>query len=135
MKPHMSTLALRNFLYVGCEAGHDMQSIGGCNAGCDPDCSCSVPVHTCTRCGDCDYGKNEEADRIRARCAEDWCKCGRGATNAEHPCCDYSGRCEAAADAEGITNCIHCGKELHERDGQWWTHDADQYSDPKPQRG
>lgn len=58
----------RDFLYVGCENGHDMQSIGGCNAGCDPFCICSVPVNRCTRCGDCDYGENEEADRTRAEC-------------------------------------------------------------------
>lgn len=52
--------------------GHTWKHVGGCNAGCelDKDCSCSVPVHECTKCGDCDYGENEEADRIRAKCAE-----------------------------------------------------------------
>ena len=52
----------RDWLFIGCERGHDMQSIGGCNAGCDEYCACSVPVHTCTRCGDSDYGENAEAD-------------------------------------------------------------------------
>jgi hypothetical protein len=52
------------------ELGHDMQSIGGCNAGCDETCGCSVPVNRCTRCGDCDYGDNEDATRIRRDCAE-----------------------------------------------------------------
>jgi len=45
----------RDFLYVGCEGGHDMRHIGGRNAGCAPDCGCSIPVHTCSRCGDCDH--------------------------------------------------------------------------------
>ncbi len=50
--------------------GHDWKHIGGCNAGCqlDKDCCCSVPVHQCTKCGDCDYGDNPEADEKRAHC-------------------------------------------------------------------
>lgn len=53
-----------------CKAvGHDWQSTGGCNAGCGPDCFCSVPVNVCAKCGDCDYGENEDADKERARCA------------------------------------------------------------------
>jgi hypothetical protein len=49
---------------------HDWQHIGGRNAGCDlgSDCSCSVPVHKCSRCGDCDYGDNPEADDVRDEC-------------------------------------------------------------------
>ena len=50
------------------EAGHRWVSLGGCNAGCDRDCCCSVPVHECAVCKDCDYGDNREADEIRARC-------------------------------------------------------------------
>jgi hypothetical protein len=53
------------------ELGCDMKSFGGCCASCDDrqdTCICSVPVHKCTRCGDCDYGENEEAERIRADC-------------------------------------------------------------------
>jgi len=62
---------MRDWLFVACEAGHDWQSIGGCNAGCDQGawCCCSIPVNQCSRCGDCDYGENEEADRVRAECA------------------------------------------------------------------
>lgn len=59
------------------ELGCDMQSVGGCNCGCvyivdGESCEgqCSVPVLSCTRCGDCDYGDNEEASTNRARCAE-----------------------------------------------------------------
>lgn len=50
--------------------GCDWKHIGGCNAGCDldKDCGCSVPVYQCTKCGDCDYGDNEEADAKRASC-------------------------------------------------------------------
>lgn len=123
----------RDWLLVGCQDGHDMKHIGGRNAACSPDCGCSVPVHQCTRCGDCDYGENEEAKQVIAKCAEDWCTCGRPGTDHETPCCDHSGQCEAAPDARSITNCIHCGKELHERDGKWWTHDAESYPDPRPQ--
>lgn len=47
--------------------------------------------------------------------------------------CDLVGRCEAAEGERSITNCIHCGKELHEKDEQWWTWDADQFTNPKPQ--
>lgn len=50
--------------------GHDWKHIGGCNAGCCDHCGCSVPVHECTKCKDCDYGDNEEANEVRKRCAE-----------------------------------------------------------------
>lgn len=53
-----------------CSEAHDWKSRGGCNAGCHKDCQCSVPVHECTRCGDCDYGQNEEADEVRRECRE-----------------------------------------------------------------
>lgn len=62
----------RDFLFIGCEAGHDWQSVGGCNAGCHAECGCSVPVYTCSRCGDCDYGDNDEARVVRKRCADLW---------------------------------------------------------------
>lgn len=51
----------------------------------------------------------------------------------EDPVCGVVGRCEAPKDARGITNCIHCGKELHEKAGEWWTYDADNYPDPQSQ--
>jgi hypothetical protein len=62
----------RDWLFVGCELGHDLHSIGGCNAGCHEECSCSVPVNVCRRCGDCDYGKNDEAEQVRVNCAAIW---------------------------------------------------------------
>ncbi len=52
--------------------GHKWESIGGRNACCNDDpnnCGCSVPVNECSSCGDCDYGDNEDADRVRAECA------------------------------------------------------------------
>lgn len=65
--------ASRDWLHVGCENGHDWEMLGGCNAGCHPVwCACSVPVSTCRRCGDCDYGDNEEAKQVRANCAAKW---------------------------------------------------------------
>ena len=66
-KARMTT---RDWLFTGCEAGHDMRHVGGANAGCGDGCCCSVPVHACTRCGDSDYGENDEAERIRRECAE-----------------------------------------------------------------
>jgi hypothetical protein len=60
----------RDIMYLGCENGHDWKSVGGANAGCGKNCSCSVPVHECTRCGDSDYGQNDEAETIRDECLE-----------------------------------------------------------------
>jgi len=63
------------------ELGCDMQSSGGANCGCEFEeqldgvkiiaagC-CSVPVNVCTRCGDCDYGKNADATEIRRACRD-----------------------------------------------------------------
>jgi hypothetical protein len=48
--------------------GHRWTSLGGANCGCVYG-ECSVPVNEC-ECGDCDYGENEDADRIRAECRE-----------------------------------------------------------------
>lgn len=50
------------------EVGHRWKCLGGANCGC-PDGSCSVPVHECEACKDCDYGDNPEAAEVRARCA------------------------------------------------------------------
>ena len=52
------------------EVGHDWKHVGGCSAACCEHCGCSVPVYTCTKCGDCDYGDNDEADRVRGCCNE-----------------------------------------------------------------
>lgn len=60
----------RDILWLGCYSGnHEWQFVGGCNAGCSDWCGCSVPVHECAKCGDCDYGVNAEADHVRQRCA------------------------------------------------------------------
>jgi hypothetical protein len=61
----------RDWLFVGCERGHDWVQIGGCNCGCYDEASCSVPVHECRRCGDCDYGENPETDKIRHACDDE----------------------------------------------------------------
>jgi hypothetical protein len=52
------------------ELGHDWRSLGGCTCGCREDAFCSVPVNTCARCKDCDYGDNEDAHEVRRRCRE-----------------------------------------------------------------
>lgn len=51
--------------------GCDMQHSGGMNAACGEHCGCSVPVYTCTRCGDSDYGDNPEANAKRLECNEE----------------------------------------------------------------
>lgn len=43
----------------------------------------------------------------------------------EYPTCDDTGICVAPARATGVTNCIHCGKELIQCNGQWYTWDTD----------
>lgn len=62
----------RDWLFLNCAVGHDWQSLGGCNAGCHEQCSCSVPANVCRRCDDCDYGQNLDAENIRAECAAVW---------------------------------------------------------------
>lgn len=55
------------------EVGHRWVSMGGCNAGCDVGaelCNCSVPVNVCAACKDCDYGDNDEAQKIREVCRD-----------------------------------------------------------------
>ena len=52
------------------EYGHTWELLGGCNAGCCNDCACSVPVNHCVKCGDCDYGENDDATIVRADCEE-----------------------------------------------------------------
>lgn len=49
--------------------GHKWKFSGGANCGCD-DGNCSVPVFECEVCGDCDYGRNAEADAKRVECRE-----------------------------------------------------------------
>ena len=51
----------------------------------------------------------------------------------EDPICDSTGSCSADPSDRGISNCIHCGKELIEKDGKWFTWDADLYKNPRPQ--
>lgn len=61
---------IRNLIRDGdcAQYGHTWTDVGGCNAGCGPFCSCSVPVHKCSKCGDMDYGDNREAREILAEC-------------------------------------------------------------------
>ncbi len=48
--------------------GHDWSDTGGANAACDEWCSCSIPVRRCKKCGDLDYGDNDDAKQIVANC-------------------------------------------------------------------
>lgn len=50
--------------------GHTWKFLGGANAGCCRDCACSVDVHECIVCGDCDYGETDEAAAIVANCPD-----------------------------------------------------------------
>lgn len=67
-KAHLARLQQQATSATCSDLGHDWHSLGGASAGCCLECSCSVPVHTCRRCGDCDYGDNLEASSIRDRC-------------------------------------------------------------------
>ena len=51
--------------------GHVWVFTGGRWYGCEgtETNGCSVPVHECNVCGDCDYGENGEAAEIMAACA------------------------------------------------------------------
>lgn len=51
------------------ELGHDWQMLGGRICNCENG-YCSIPVNECKRCGDCDYGDNEEARDIMTKCKE-----------------------------------------------------------------
>jgi hypothetical protein len=57
----------RDFMFLHCQDGHDWKFVGGANCGCE-DGACSVSVYECSRCGDCDYGENEESKDLRDRC-------------------------------------------------------------------
>lgn len=48
----------------------DWEVAGGRNAACDQYCGCSVLVHICRRCGDCDYGNSGEALKWVGECPE-----------------------------------------------------------------
>ncbi len=62
---------------------------------------------------------------------------GERATRGELAYCDHSGTCSAPAGTTGTTaSCEYCGKELHYRDGKWWTWDAADYpGGGRPQNG
>ncbi len=57
----------RDILFLNCQDGHGWVFAGSRPCGCKGG-GCSVPVHQCSRCGDCDYGDNEEAREIVAEC-------------------------------------------------------------------
>lgn len=72
---------------------------------------------------------NAEADE------EDYNGCKRcdSLEDNPNPCCDM-GRCEAPKGTSDVTNCIHCGGELIEKDGAWYHHsqfDCDELGDPQ----
>ncbi len=58
-------------------------------------------------------------------------------TRGELTYCDHSGTCSAPAGTTSTTaSCEYCGKELHYRDGKWWTWDAADYpGGGRPQNG
>lgn len=47
---------------------HKWATVGGGNAGCGPDCECSVPVKECLDCELYDYGDNAEAREVEEAC-------------------------------------------------------------------
>lgn len=75
-EPSLSRLIAEAIVLAGGEhqcavLGHDWSFVGGTNACCalgPLNCHCSIPVHECVSCGDCDYGDNDEANQVRADC-------------------------------------------------------------------
>ena len=63
---------------------HEWTEIGGTNAGCSPECTCSVPVYECRRCGESDYGNNIWARNRIENCRDHWRK-KKAAGHDEHP--------------------------------------------------
>jgi hypothetical protein len=57
----------RDYLFLGCQVGHDWETLGSRNCGCEYG-GCSIPVMFCRRCGSCDYGDNAEAEQTRREC-------------------------------------------------------------------
>ena len=47
--------------------------------------------------------------------------------------CDIGGRCTPAPTTSNVSNCIYCGKELVQKDGKWYTWDADLHPHQSPQ--
>lgn len=60
----------RDILFLHCQDGHDWVFKGGRACDCEDVCGngCSIPVHECSRCGDCDYGENEDAQQVKRDC-------------------------------------------------------------------
>lgn len=50
------------------EVGHRWKFLGGANCGCFDGSGCSVDVHECEVCGDCDYGDTPAMVERRASC-------------------------------------------------------------------
>ena len=60
----------RDILFLHCQDGYTWVLAGG-TACCCPEShgnGCSLPVYQCAKCGDYDYGDNEEARAIIAKC-------------------------------------------------------------------
>lgn len=52
------------------EYGHNWKHYGNRNVCCSDECDCSIPVNKCSKCGDYDYGDNEESKMIIIECNE-----------------------------------------------------------------
>ena len=59
----------RDYLFLNCEIEHDWQIVSSRNCCCGED-GCSIPVMECSVCKICDYGENDEAAEIKAKCEE-----------------------------------------------------------------
>ena len=57
----------RDWLFLHCQDSHDWVFAGGRACNCEPAC-CSVPVYQCAKCGDYDYGYNDETREVEERC-------------------------------------------------------------------
>lgn len=72
VRPLDATLVDAALNELACAQGeHAWKFIGCAPCCCDDLGGCSMPVHVCENCGDCDYGENEESSIVRTRCREE----------------------------------------------------------------
>lgn len=48
--------------------------------------------------------------------------CKECSKDDDEPCCSFGGVCTAAKTKYNISNCIHCGGEMHKIKGFWYHH-------------
>jgi hypothetical protein len=93
---------------------HEWRHVGGRNCGCYPGSCCSIPVHECARCGDCDYGDNAEAQEQISGCEDsggEFCETCQGNGEIVTDWSRYLTPNDGDKGDEAVAECSHCGGE------------------------